>query len=117
MANLGYYLPLAPSVFESIHFLGIEARTEGIGDARTQKHAPDGQPVWTLTLLIQRTGSIPEVETFAWTATTQAATVVGNLAPMTPVTLVGLEGGKWSKAGTDRTTWSFRVAGIEPIKR
>ena len=117
MANHGYYLPLASDVFETIHFLGIEARTDGLGEARTQKHTPDGVPVWTLTLLIKRPGSIPEVELFAWAATAQAAEHVTGMAPMTPVALLGLEAGKWSRANSDRTTWTFRVAGIEASKR
>jgi hypothetical protein len=117
MANHGYYLPLANNVFEAAHFLGIEARSDGMGETRTQKHNPDGVPVWTLTLLIKRAGSIPEVELFTWTASTEAAQAVKEIPPMTPVTLIGLEAGKWSRANTDRTTWTFRVAGIEPTKR
>ena len=117
MANLGYYLPLAADVFESTHLLGIEARTDGIGETRTQKHTPDGVPVWTLTMLIKRPGSIPEVELFAWATTAANAEQVKNMAPMTAVTLIGLEAGKWSRANSDRTTWTFRVAGVEPTKR
>ena len=29
-----------------------------------------------------------------------------------PIKLVGLAGGKWSKAQTDKTSWSFQVSGI-----
>jgi len=117
MANHGYYLPLAGDVFEAVHYLGIEARTDGIGDARTQKHTPGGLPVWTLTLLIKRGNNIPEVELFTWAAAGQAVEAVKALPPMTPVTLIGLEAGKWTRANSDRTTWTFRVAGLEPAKR
>lgn len=117
MANIGYYLPLAAEVFESTHLLGIEPRSDGIGEARTQKHTSEGVPVWTLTMLIKRPGSIPEVELFSWACPADAAGQIKGMAPMTPVTLVGLEAGKWSRANSDRTTWTFRVASIEPIKR
>lgn len=116
MANHGYYLPLAADVFESVHFLGIAPRTDGTGENRTQKQTKDGDPYWTLTLLIKRAGSIPEVELFSMVAPTAAYQQLKNLAPMTQVTLEGLEAGKWSRTGTDRTTWSFRVYDIHPVK-
>lgn len=116
MANHPYYLPLSAETFEAIHFLGVEARNDGPGANRTQKHTPEGVPVWTLTMLIKRTGSIPEVELFTWVASQADADRVSNLPPMTPVKVHGLEAGKWSRANTDRTTWTFRVSGIEPTK-
>ena len=117
MATYGYYLPLSDNVFDAVHYLGIEAKTEGIGDARTQKHTPEGLPVWTLTTLVNRAGSIPEVEFFTWVGSSSDADHLKALAPMTPVKLIGVEAGKWTRANSDRTTWTFRVAGIEPVKR
>ena len=117
MSLRDYYLPLAADVFRSVVFLGLEAKTEGLGDDRKQKHTNDGLPVWTLTVLTQRGENIPEVELITLAADKTTADSISGLAPMTPVILEGLEAGKWTRAGTDATTWSFRCRAVVPVKR
>lgn len=117
MSLRDYYLPLAPDVFQNVVFLGLEAKTEGTGDDRKHKHTIDGTPVWTLTVLTQRGDSIPEVELVTLAADKATADGISGLAPMTPVILEGLEAGKWTRPGTDATTWSFRCRAVHPVKR
>lgn len=117
MSIRDYYLPLSADVFRAVVFLGLEPKMEGVGPARTQKRTTDGTPVWTLTVLTQRGENIPEVELVSLATDEETAAALSGLAPMTPVQLDGLEAGKWTRAGSDSTTWSFRCASVQPIKR
>jgi hypothetical protein len=114
MSIRDYYLPLSSDVFGSVVFLGIEAKMEGIGPDRTQKHTADALPVWTVTVLAQRGTNIPEVEVVSLVADKATADALAELSPMTPVVLDGLEAGKWSRQGNDTTTWSFRTRAVIP---
>ena len=117
MSIRDYYLPLAPDVFRAVVFLGLEQKMEGVGPARAQKRTNDGTPVWTLTVLTQRGEGIPEVELVSLATDEETAAALSTLPAMTPVALEGLEAGKWTRAGNDTTTWSFRCASVQPIKR
>ena len=112
MPNYGYYLPLAPSMFESVRFLDISPKYEGFAADEVQKKDKDGTPVWTITALVKVSGSKQETETFTLTASTKDADAIRSIPELTPIKLIGLAGGKWSKAQTDKTSWSFQVAGI-----
>ena len=116
MANYGYYLPLNPGIYETVRFLGIEEKMEGMGENKTQKTDKDGTPVWTVSALVKVPGGIQDMETFTLTATKDVAGKIKALDDLTPIRLVGLAGGKWSKAITDKTTWSFQISAIEVIK-
>lgn len=117
MSLRDYYLPLSSDTFTSVVFLGIEAKMDGLGDARSHKHTNDGVPVWAITVLTQRGTSIPEVELVSLATDKATADSLTGLNPMTPVHLENLEAGKWSRSGTDTTTWSFRCSGVAPLKR
>jgi hypothetical protein len=117
MSLRDYYLPLSPDVFGSVVFLGIEAKMDGLGEARSHKHTSEGVPVWHLTVLTQRSDNIPEVELITLAADKPTADTLAGLPAMTLVVLDGLEGGKWTRSGNDTTTWSFRCSAVLPVKR
>jgi hypothetical protein len=112
MPNYGYYLPLSASLFESVRFLDISPKTEGFGGEEKQKFDKDNTPIWVITALVKFQGSKQETEAFTLTATAKEAEAIRNIAELTPIKLVGLAGGKWSKAQTDKTSWSFQIANI-----
>jgi hypothetical protein len=45
-------------------------------------------------------------------ATKKVADEIKALEELTPIRLVGLSGGKWSRSDTDRTNWSFQITGL-----
>ena len=112
MANYGYYLPLAANLFDSVRFIDISPKTEGFGSDEVQKKDKDGTPVWVITALVKFQGGKQETEAFTLTASNKDAEGIRGIAELTPIKLVGLAGGKWSKAQSDKTAWSFQVAGI-----
>ena len=116
MANYGYYLPLSPTMFESVRFLSIEGKMEGFGDAEVQKKDKDGTPYWVISALVKYQGSSQEAENFTLIAPMETARKINEIEELTPIKLVGLSGGKWSRADSDKTSWSFQVSGIEVIK-
>ena len=108
----GYYLPLGP-VFDSVRYVSITAKMTGFGVTAEQKQDKSGTPVWSLSALVKRGEEPAAMETFSMTAPAKVAEAIGKLAELSPVRLVGLSGGKWAKAGSDRTEWSFQISGIE----
>ena len=112
MANYGYYLPLAANLFDSVRFIDISPKTEGFGNDEVQKKDKDGTPVWVITALVKYQGGKNETETFTLVASSKDADGIRGIPELTAIKLVGLAGGKWSKAQTDKTSWSFQVSGI-----
>lgn len=112
MPNYGYYLPLASNLFDSVRFIDISAKTEGYGADEVQKKDKDGTPVWVITALVKYQGGKQETEAFTMAASNKDADAVRTIPELTPIKLVGLSGGKWSKAQSDKTSWSFQVASI-----
>ncbi len=108
----GYYLPLG-NVFDSVRFVSITAKMAGFGATAEQKQDKNGAPVWTVSALVKRGEDPAGMENFSLTAPAKVAEAIGRIAELTPVRLVGLAGGKWAKAGSDRTEWSFQISGIE----
>ena len=53
MPNYGYYLPLSDKLFDSVRFISIEPKTEGIGSDAPQKTDRDGTPLWVITALVK----------------------------------------------------------------
>lgn len=114
--NYPYYLPLSPALYEAVRFLGISPKTERVEDKEQQKTDKDGTPVWVISALVKFQGRNPETETFTLVASKDVAAKINTIEELTPVRLVGLEGGKWSKSQTDKTSWSFQVSAIELVK-
>ncbi len=108
----GYYLPVG-NVFDSVRFVSIAVKMTGFGTTAEQKQDKNGTPVWTISALVKRGEEAAGMENFSLTAPAKVAEAIGRVAELTPVRLVGLAGGKWAKAGSDRTEWSFLVIGIE----
>lgn len=115
-SSYGYYLPLHPNTFETVRFLGISPKTEGFGPDEKHKTDKNGVPIWTISALVKVADGNQEMETFTLTAPMETANKVKAIEELTSIRLVGLAGGKWSKAQTDKTAWSFQITGVEAIK-
>lgn len=115
-SSYGYYLPLHPNTFETVRFIGIAPKTEGFGAEEKHKTDKNGVPLWTVSALVKMTDGNQEMETFTLTAPTEVANKVKSIDELASIRLVGLAGGKWSKASTDKTAWSFQITGVELIK-
>lgn len=77
MPNYGCYLPLWDKLFDSVRFISIEPKTEGIGSDAPQKTDRDGTPLWVITALVKYQGGASETETFTiplWDDTTPITT-------------------------------------------
>lgn len=113
----GYYLPLDPNTYDSVRFIGITKKTDGPGPEASQKQdKKTGLPMWTVAALVKYKGGNQETENFTLLATTEVAGKINTIPELTQIKLVELQGGKWSKEGTDKTNWSFQIAGVEIIK-
>ena len=112
MPNYGYYLPLSEKLFDSIRFISIDPKFEGINSDAPQKADKDGNPQWVITALVKFQGGASETESFTLPATKKVADEIKALEELTPIRLVGLSGGKWSRSDTDRTNWSFQITGL-----
>ncbi|HWL02623.1 MAG TPA: hypothetical protein VNQ52_09655 [Microbacteriaceae bacterium] len=109
----GYYLPLSPSLFHSVRFIDISPKTEGFGAERTHQHDANGTPKWVVSALVKLTpDDKSETETFTLVAPEQVAKKIVEIPELTPIKLIGLSGGKWSRNQSDRTEWSFQVEGV-----
>ena len=113
--NYGYYLPLALDLFESVRFLDISPKTE-MGVDGKQKTDRDGVPQWVVSALVKHRGSKTETETFTLTAPVELAERINKIEELTAIRFLGLEGGKWSRAASDKTAWSFQISGVEVAK-
>jgi hypothetical protein len=112
----GYYLPLSEHLFEAVRFLSITPKTEGLGGNGTQKIDKDGAPLWVVSALVKFRGSKQETEVFTLPAPTKTAEEISKIMELTPINLVALSGGKWSRSETDKTSWSFQISGIALAK-
>ena len=115
MPNYGYYLPLSEKLFESVRFISIEPKTDGIGSDAPQKTDRDGTPLWVITALVKYQGGASETETFTLPANKKGFDEISAIQELTPIRLVGLSAGKWSRSDTDRTTWTFQISGVAVI--
>ena len=107
-----YYLPLSDNLFQGVRFLSITPKKDGIGESATQKIDKDGTPVWVLSALVKYQDAAQETQEFSLTAPRNAMEEIAKIPELTPIGLKGLSGGKWSKATTDKTSWSFQILGI-----
>ena len=116
MVNYGYYIKLSTEFYESVRFLGIEAKTEGLGKNQIQKQDKDGNPYWIISALVKYQGGKQEAETFTIVVPIEHATKISTIPELTQIKLFGLSGGKWTKANSDKTAWTFQIENIEVIK-
>ena len=114
-ARLGYYLPLADNIFDEVRFLGVSPKMDGLGAAATQKHDKDGTAMWVVSALVKYQGGRPETETFTLAAPAETAATIAKVPELSPIAFTGLHAGKWSKAGSDRTEWTFQVSGFRVL--
>jgi hypothetical protein len=115
--NYGYYLPLAPNMFESVRFLGISQKTDLLeGGQRNQRTDKNGTPMWVVSALVKFAGSTQETENFTLTVPSDVAQKINQIEELTAVRLVGLSGGKWSRTASDQTAWTFQISGVEVVK-
>jgi len=112
----GYYLPLAENLYQEVRFLDISIKSEGLGDEGKQQHDKDGVPKWVISALVKYQNNKTETETFTLTAPQGVAEKISTIPELVPIRLVELCAGKWSRSATDKTSWSFQVAGVEVIK-
>lgn len=115
MPNYGYYLPLSEKLFDSVRFISIEPKTEGIGSDAPQKTDKDGTPLWVITALVKFQGGASETESFTLPASKKLSEEIKALQELAPIRLIGLSGGKWSRSDTDRTNWSFQITGLAAL--
>ena len=108
-----YYLPLHENLFEIVRLLAISPKSEGVEADSPQKIDKDGVPVWTLSALVKIAGSVPETEVFTISAMRKLAEEIGSIPEFSTIKLIGLSGGKWSRANSDKTKWSFQITGIK----
>ena len=111
-----YYLPLSANIFDSVRFIGLTPKSEGLGSDEKQKTDRNGVPVWVVSALVKFQGGNQETEAFTFIAPNDVASKIKAIEELTPIRLINLSGGKWSKSTTDKTSWSFQIAGVEVIK-
>ena len=90
MPNYGYYLPLSDKLFDSVRFISIEPKTEGIGSDAPQKTDRDGTPLWVITALVKYQGGASETETFTLRANKKGFDEISAIQELTPIRLVGV---------------------------
>lgn len=115
MPNYGYYLPLSEKLFDSVRFISIDPKIDGVGLDAPQKIDKDGNPVWVITALVKYQGGASETESFTIPAGKKLYDEISSIDELAPVRLIGLSGGKWSRSDTDRTNWSFQITGLAVI--
>ena len=108
-----YYLPLAENFLETVLYSDLAPKTDGVEENAPQKIDKSGLPVWTLAALVKVPGGLYEGETFTLSANKKSAEEIMALKQLTPIKLLGLKGGKWSKTDSVTTRWSFLISGIK----
>jgi hypothetical protein len=116
MPNYGYFLPLAESTFRSVRFLDLSPKTELVNGQLTPKLTKEGVPQYLLSALVKYEDEKPQTEVFTITLDDKQVNLVRTISELTPIRLIGLRGGKWSRQQSDQTTWSFQITGVEVLK-
>lgn len=112
----GYYLPLATNLFDSVRFIGITPKTERVNGEDKQKTNSEGVLQWSVSALVKFQEGNQETEVFTLAVPIELANKINAIEELTPIRLIGLSGGKWSKNTTDKTSWSFQISGVEVVK-
>ena len=108
-----YYLLVSESNFENVLFLGLAPKADGIEANAPQKIDKEGLPVWTLSALVKAPEGLYEGLTFTLPASKKQAEEIMAIKDLTPIKLLNLKGGKWSKIDSSETKWSFQITGIK----
>ncbi len=108
-----YYLLISESNFESILFLGLAPKADGIETNAPQKIDKDGLLIWTLSALVKAPEGLYEGMTFTLPASKKLAEEIMAIKDLTPIKLLNIKGGKWSKFDSSETKWSFQISGIK----
>jgi len=116
MPNYGYFLPLAESTYKLVRFLDLSPKTELVEGQAIHKSSKDGIPQYLLSALVKYEDEKSQTEVFTISLDDKQFNLVRNISELTPIRLVGLKGGKWSRQQSDQTTWSFQISGIEVLK-
>lgn len=116
MPNYGYFLPLSENLFSSVKFLDISPKMELKFGELEPKSTKEGVPQYVVTALIKFGDDKSQTEVFTIALDDKHLTRVQAIPELTPIRLVGLKGGKWSREASDQTTWSFQIAGIEVLR-
>jgi hypothetical protein len=75
-----------------------------------------GVPQYVLTALVKFGDEKPQTEGFTITLDDKGLHQIKSIAELTPIRLLGLKGGKWSRDDSNQTTWSFQISGVEVLK-
>lgn len=108
-----YYLLISESNFESILFLGLAPKADGIETNAPQKIDKDGLLIWTLSALVKAPEGLYEGMTFTLPASKKLAEEIMAIKDLSPIKLLNIKGGKWSKIDSSETKWSFQISGIK----
>jgi len=116
MPNYGYFLPIAETTFASVRFLDISEKFELKFGQAAPKVDKTGVPQYVLTALVKFGDEKPQTEGFTITLDDKGLHQIKSIAELTPIRLLGLKGGKWSRDDSNQTTWSFQISGVEVLK-
>jgi hypothetical protein len=116
MPNYGYFLPLAENLFTSVKFLDLSPKTELKFGEHVPKLTKEGTPQFVLTALVKYGDDKPQTEVFTITLDEKTANHLRGIPELSPIRLIGLKGGKWSRQESDQTNWSFQISSIEVLK-
>ena len=108
-----YYLLVSESNFETVLFLGLAPKADGIETNAPQKIDKEGLPVWVLSALVRAPEGLYEGMTFTLPASKKMAEEIMTIKDLTPIKLLNIKGGKWSKYDSAETKWSFLISGIK----
>lgn len=116
MPNYGYFLPLAESTFTSVRFLDISEKFELKFGQAAPKVDKEGIPQYILSALVKFGDEKPQTEAFTISLDDKGLNQLKSLPELTPIKLIGLKGGKWSREDSNQTNWSFQIVGVEVLK-
>lgn len=116
MPNYGYFLPLAENTFTSVRFLDITPKFELRFGQSAPKVDKEGTPQYVLTALVKFGDEKSQTEAFTISLADKELHQLQSIPELTPIRLIGLRGGKWSREDSNQTNWSFQITGVEVLK-
>lgn len=112
----GFYTEAPNNFYESVHFLSISPKTELVSGEMLQQKDRSGTPKWVVSAVVKYGKHPTDTENFTLIAPNEIAEAIKQIRELTPIKLVGLAKGKWTREGSTETHWSFSIKGVEPIK-
>ncbi len=116
MPNYGYFLPLAETTFSAVRFLDITEKFELKFGQSAPKVDKEGIPQYVLTALVKFGDEKSQTEAFTLSLDDKSLHQLKSIPELTPIRLIGLKGGKWSREDSNQTNWSFQITGLEVLK-